>query len=86
MEISERDYGDLAGALQAAVQIVKGRHGRDERAPADDPDVCPSYCTVTELLVCAQCGLEAVLLPCEHGGRSIRPIDGDVYCERCRLA
>jgi len=38
-----------------------------------------------DMLACSQCGVDAFVRTCEHGGaRPIRPVEGALYCLTCR--
>jgi len=78
----ERDYDDIASATRAIAQILRqaAAHCQDL-----DEDACRECDKPPHLLVCSQCGVDAFVLTCDHGGpRPIRTLEGAPYCRKCR--
>jgi len=79
---TERDYADVASATQAIAQILRQRA---ERATDVDQGPCEACDEPLDLLVCSQCGADAFVRTCEHGGsRPISVLDGAAFCRVCR--
>jgi hypothetical protein len=79
---TERDYAHIADACHAIAQILRQR---GERRTDVDQDACELCEEPLDLQVCSQCGLDAFVRICEHGGpRPIRDLDGALYCLTCR--
>ena len=79
---TERDYEDVASATQAIAQILRRRA---DRAEALDEDACDLCDEPLDLATCSQCGSDAFVRTCEHGGpRPIRIVEGAHYCLDCR--
>jgi hypothetical protein len=79
---TERDYAGLVDACHAIGQILRQQ---GERRTELDEDACELCEGPLDLLVCSQCGVDAFLRTCEHGGpRPIRVIEGAPYCLTCR--
>ena len=79
---TERDYDDIASACHAIASILR----QQSRRPTDlDEDDCQSCDAPLDLLACSQCGADAFVRTCTHGGpRPIRIVDGAAYCHLCR--
>jgi len=79
---TERDYDDVASATQAIAQILRQRV---ERADDLDQDACDLCEEPLDLATCSQCGADAFVRTCEHGGPGpIRMVEGSAYCRGCR--
>ena len=79
---TERDYADIADASHAVASILR-QHG--ERPTDLDEDECESCDEPLDLATCSQCGVDAFVRSCEHGGdRPLRSLDGAVFCRSCR--
>src|SRR5262245_10681767 len=79
---TERDYASLVDACHAFTQIVRNRA---ERATDLDQEECESCEEPLDLAVCSQCGVDAFVRACDHGGvHPIRMLDGALYCLSCR--
>jgi hypothetical protein len=79
---TERDYGGIAEACHAIAQILR-QHG--ERATDLDEEACAVCDEPLDLLTCSQCGVDAFVRTCEHGGpRPVRVVEGAAYCRECR--
>src|SRR5262245_58063053 len=79
---TERDYEDVASATQAIAQILRQRA---ERAEDLDQEACDLCDQPLDLATCSQCGVDAFVRTCEHGGSPpIRMVDGSAYCLACR--
>ena len=79
---TERDYADLPNACHAIASILRQR---GERATDLDEDECESCDEPLDLRTCSQCGVDAFVRTCEHGGpRPIREVEGAVFCRSCR--
>jgi hypothetical protein len=79
---TERDYADIADACHAIAQILRQRGER----PTDlDEDACELCDEPLDMLACSQCGVDAFVRTCEHGGpRPIRVLEDALYCWTCR--
>ena len=79
---TERDYADNASASQAIAQILR-QHA--ERSTDMDQDACEACDEPLDLMTCAQCGADAFVRTCEHGGpQPIRMLGGTAFCRVCR--
>jgi hypothetical protein len=79
---TERDYVSVADACHAIASILRQR---GERATDLDEAECDSCDEPLDLLTCSQCGADAFVRTCEHGGpRPIRAVAGAEYCQHCR--
>ena len=80
--LAERDYADIESASHAIAQILR-QHA--ERSTDMDQNVCEACDEPLDLMTCSQCGADAFVRTCEHGGaRPIRPVEGALYCLTCR--
>jgi hypothetical protein len=79
----ERDYASVADASHAIASIFRQR---GERVTDLDEAECDACDGPLDLLTCSQCGADAFVRTCEHGGaRPIRLTDGAVFCRSCRV-
>jgi hypothetical protein len=79
---TERDYDDVASASQAIAQILRQRA---ERSVDLDEEVCEACEESLDVMVCSQCGADAFVRTCAHGGpRPIRILEGAAFCRACR--
>jgi hypothetical protein len=79
---TERDYTDIASASHAIAQILRQRAERSMVLDQDECEVCEEF---LDVMVCSQCGADAFVRTCEHGGpRPIRILDGAAFCSICR--
>ena len=79
---TERDYPDIANACHAIASILRQR---GERATDLDESECDSCDEGLDLLTCSQCGADAFVRTCDHGGvRPIRMLKDALYCRTCR--
>lgn len=79
---TERDYDDVASATHAIAQILRQRA---ERSANLDEDACEECEEPLDVMVCSQCGADAFVRTCEHGGpRPIRLLDSAAFCRVCR--
>ena len=79
---TERDYASVADACHAIASILRQR---GERATDLDEAECDACDEPLELLSCSQCGADAFVRSCDHGGpRSIWIVEGALYCRTCR--
>jgi hypothetical protein len=82
MPYTERDYSDIASACHALASMLR-QHG--ERSEDLDESECDSCDEPLDLVTCSQCGADAFVRTCQHGGpRPIRVLDGAFYCHGCR--
>jgi hypothetical protein len=80
---TERDYGDIASATQAIAQILRQRAERGDDLDQEPCDLCEEP---LDLATCSQCGADAFVRTCRHGGSPpIRMMNGTAYCRTCRL-
>ena len=79
---AERDYADAASASHAIAQILRQHAER----PSDlDDEICQECEEPLDLMTCSQCGADAFVRTCEHGGpRPVRVLEGAAYCLKCR--
>jgi len=79
---TERDYADIADACHAIAQILRQRGER----PTDlDEDACELCDEPLDMVTCSQCGVDAFVRTCAHGGpRPIRLLEEALYCRVCR--
>jgi hypothetical protein len=50
-----------------------------------DEDACELCDEPLDMLACSQCGIDAFVRTCEHGGpRPIRVLEDALYCRTCR--
>jgi hypothetical protein len=76
---TERDYASVADACHAIASILRQRGDR-----ATDLD--EAECDACDEPLDSQCGADAFVRSCEHGGaRPIRLTDGAVFCRSCRV-
>jgi hypothetical protein len=79
---TERDYADIADACHAIAQILRQHGGRPTGLDQDACELCEEP---LDMLACSQCGVDAFVRTCEHGGpRPIRVVEGALYCLTCR--
>ena len=79
---TERDYADAARAAHAIASILR-QHA--ERPSDVDEDACEECEEPLDLMTCSQCGADAFVRTCTHGGpRPIRMVEGAGYCSSCR--
>lgn len=79
---TERDYASVADACHAIASILRQR---GERAADLDEAECDACDEPLDLLTCSQCGTDAFVQACGHGGPGpIRVVDGAAYCRSCR--
>jgi hypothetical protein len=79
---TERDYADIGDACHAIAQILR-QHG--DRPTAVDEDACELCNEPLDLMSCSQCGVDAFVRSCAHGGpRPIRLLEEALYCRVCR--
>ena len=79
---TERDYADVASASHAIAQILRQRA---ERSAVLDQDACEECEEPQDLMVCSQCGADAFVRTCQHGGPPpIRIVDVAAFCRVCR--
>ena len=79
---TEREYADLPNACHAIASMLRQRGGR---AADLDESECEACDELLDLMTCSQCGVDAFLRTCEHGGpRAIRETEGAVFCRSCR--
>ena len=79
---TERDYADAASASHAIAEILR-QHA--ERSGELDEDACQECEEPLDLMTCSQCGADAFVRTCEHGGsRPLRVLGGTAYCLKCR--
>src|SRR5688572_23972790 len=79
---TERGYADIASASQAIAQILR-QHA--ERSTDMDQDACEVCDEPLDLMTCSQCGADAFVRTCAHGGpRPIRMLGGATFCRVCR--
>jgi hypothetical protein len=79
---TERDYADAASASHAIAAILR-QHA--ERSADLDEEACEECEEPLDLMTCSQCGADAFVRTCEHGGpRPIRVVEGATYCRTCR--
>ena len=79
---TERDYEDAAAATHAIADILRQQA---ERSSDADEEACQDCDEPLDLLTCSQCGADAFVRTCAHGGpRPIRAVGGASYCIACR--
>jgi len=79
---TERDYASVADACHAIASILRQR---GERTTELDEVECGACDEPLDLLTCSQCGADAFVRTCAHGGpRPIRLVEGAPYCRSCR--
>jgi hypothetical protein len=79
---TERDYASVADACHAIAAILRQR---GERATDLDEGECDACDEQLDLLTCSQCGADAFVRACAHGGpRPIRVVEDALYCRSCR--
>jgi hypothetical protein len=71
---TERDYADAASASDRFAAILR-QHA--ERSADLDEGACEDCEEPLDLMTCSQCGADAFVRTCEHGGpRPIRLVEG----------
>jgi hypothetical protein len=79
---TERDYASVADASHAIASILRQR---GERATDLDETECDACDEPLDLLTCSQCGADAFVRSCVHGGpRPVRVVAEALYCRGCR--
>jgi hypothetical protein len=79
---TERDYADIGDACHAIAQILRQQGGQPK---IPDEDACELCNEASDLMSCSQCGVDAFVRSCAHGGpRPIRLLEEALYCRVCR--
>jgi hypothetical protein len=79
---AERDYADLPNAWHAIASILRQCGDQPTQLDEDEYESCDEP---VDLMTCSQCGVDAFVRTCDHGGpRPIRKVEGTVFCRSCR--